>query len=155
MKKSLSLRGMGIVILTALISIFVVMPAQAQKVEKPKNIAKENIVIITGKLVKKDKSPVTDGRLTVYVYREGKIIVEYKKGRLVNPTSKVDNEGRFTFEIDLDFFKEAFEGAEEFVIGATLDSFSKRTLLRNHNGVIITFKFLGPQNIDLGEIVVE
>ena len=133
------------------------MPAQAKQGEKAKNINNGNKVIITGKLIKKDGSPVTYGRVEVneWIEEGNKFRIKIGEGGIyLNPNCKVDDEGRFTLELDLD----VFEGAEAFAILACLspDPFAQESPLRNRNGNLIVFEFSeGAKNLDLGQIVVE
>ena len=112
-----------------------------------------NKVIITGQLVKKDGSPATYGRVEIDAIKGGKYIIKFgEDGVFLNPECEVDNEGRFTLELDLD----VFEGAEAFAILARLDPFAQKSPLRNRNGNLIVFEFSeGAKNLDLGQIVVE
>ena len=114
-----------------------------------------NKVIITGQLVKKDGSPVTYGHVEVneWVEEGNKYRIRVGEGGIyLNPGCKVDDEGRFTLELDLD----VFEGAEAFAILARLGPFARESPLRNRNGNIIVFEFSeGAKNLDLGQIVVE
>lgn len=133
------------------------MPTKAQQVDKPKTIATGNKVIITGQLVKKDGSPVTYGRVEIneWVEEGNKFRIKIGEGGIyLNPSCKVDDEGRFTLELDLD----VFEGVEAFAILAELseNSFARWSPLRNRNGNLIVFEFSeGAKNLDLGQIVVE
>ena len=122
-------------------------------VSEVKADATGNKVIITGQLAKKDGSPVTYGVVTVHELKGKQYLSEYgEDGVYLNPECKVDNEGRFTLELDLD----VFEGAEAFVILARLGPFARKSPLRNRNGDLIVFEFSeGAKNLDLGQIVVE
>ena len=109
--------------------------------------------VSTDTTFKKDGSPVSYGVVEIDAIKGGKYIVKYgKDGVYLNPNCEVDDEGRFTLELDLD----VFEGAEAFAILARLDPFAQKSPLRNRNGNLIVFEFSeGAKNLDLGQIVVE
>ena len=128
--------------------------------DKPISEAKANAtgnkVIITGQLVKKDGSPITYGRVEVNEWVEEGNKFRFRVGEggiYLNPRCKVDDEGRFKLELDLDLF----EGAEAFAILAHLSPMSTQDVpLRDPNGNLIVFEFSeGAKNLDLGQIVVE
>lgn len=131
-----------------------VSPPDKQEEIKPKTIPAGNKVIITGQLVKKDGSPFPSGHVTVHESKDGNAVFEVGEGGTwLNPGCKVDNEGRFTLELDLD----VFEGIEEFTLLAILNpNLPKLSPLRDRNGAIITFTLSEHvKTADLGEIVVE
>ena len=131
-----------------------VSPPDEQEESKLKTIAAGNKVVITGQLVKKDGSPITYGSVEIYEIKGNAYSIKFgEDGVLLNPTCKVNDEGRFTLELDLD----VLEGKEGFLIQARLGSFDTgRSPLQNSNGDLIVLEFSeGAKNTDLGKIVVE
>ena len=116
--------------------------------------ARDNRIIITGTLVRKDGSPVTHASLTLFPYdpSTGKISSVYgSNGKYLNPTCKVVEEGQFKLELDPDLFPDA----KGFIIGMRPDQDPfgrKQSYMQNNKGNLLFFTPV--KDLDLGTIPV-
>jgi hypothetical protein len=122
--------------------------SQVTKAEESKSDA--NLVVITGTLLKQDRSPLPNIELWIgSAERRGKrlaVKVEFYKGMVVLPGATTGPDGRFEIRMNRDFFKPG----QEYAIAAKEDP-----IRRTGGGVLnTTFKIeSGSGRIELGEIV--
>lgn len=125
------------------------------KIKTKENLADDNIVNITGTLVKEDGSPFANAGLMVVMFKDGRSSIKVGNGGIVlNPSAQVSEEdkGRFKLELNLENFKDT----EEFAIDVHFGYPKKQDLLRNSKGAILTLKKTELiKNLDLGKIIVK
>jgi hypothetical protein len=120
--------------------------------ERTEQHAQSTRLFITGTLVNVNGSPRPNEELWAFGNRLGRIKVG-KKGRLLNPTTKTDEKGRFRLEFDRKLF-----GTEDIIIGVMYTppgAYSSFAALQNDKGIPVSLK-IDPKvtNVSLGKIKV-
>jgi hypothetical protein len=117
-----------------------------------------NIVVVTGKLLDVDQTPLPEYDIEVYDYTGGTSVGEIwdREGTLVNPVSKTNSQGKFTIQVPRTFLTQ-----DQFVLGtrrsSRVSSSSRQTaLITGQNGNLAVFIVpADTTKLDLGEIALK
>lgn len=135
-----------IYILLLVLLILVAKPVQANQKDKSKKAKKENKLVITGVLLRSDRSPMVGETVYCFKVEEGSISLRFKDGMAINPSGVTDSKGKFVIEV-----KPPPVG-EKFTVG--INRLGPVGLSRGD--IPINLKIdKETKNIDLGEIIFE